>query len=69
MQTQPVRAGGRLLTAAEVRARAGIKKTLFYKLIKTGRFPPGIYVTPDCPRWPESVIDAWISEKMQTPAS
>jgi prophage regulatory protein len=49
-----------LLRLPAVLARTGYKKTSLYGLIKAGKFPAPIPLTPNTRVWIESEIDSWI---------
>ena len=53
----------RLITAAEVMIRIGLKRTALYSLIRAGRFPRPIRIGVRATRWPESQIDHWIESR------
>jgi len=50
----------RLIRLAEVETMTGIRKSLIYRLIGEGRFPPGKIVGRRARRWLERDIEGWI---------
>lgn len=52
----------RLLKLAEVSRRVGLGKSMIYRLITQGRFPPPYKISPYASRWSEQEIVAWIAE-------
>lgn len=52
----------RLIRLPEVEHRVGVKKSAIYKWIKDGKFPAPRKLGTTCSVWPESAIDAWISQ-------
>jgi len=63
-QSPPV-ARDRLLRLDEVMQRVGMRTTLIYKLMREGRFPRSIPLGVRTVAWPESAIDAWVTQKIQ----
>ena len=51
----------RLLRLDEVKRRAGIGKTMIYRLIKTGEFPSPYKLSPFAARWSERELIDWIN--------
>jgi len=52
----------RLIKLDEVMRRVGIGKTMIYRHIKLGRFPPPYKLSPFASRWSEREIEAWIAQ-------
>lgn len=52
----------RFIALPEVVRRVGLGKTMIYKLIGDGRFPPPYKITPAAARWSDSEVTAWIAE-------
>jgi prophage regulatory protein len=50
----------RLLRLDEVKRRAGIGKTMIYRLIKSGDFPSPYKLSPFAARWSEIELVEWI---------
>lgn len=50
----------RLLKLDEVKRRVGLEKSMIYKLIREGRFPPPYKLSSFASRWSEREIVAWI---------
>ena len=50
-----------LLSVYAVLARLSVSRGQIYKLIKQGRFPPPVYVTPAAPRWRSDEIEHYIA--------
>ena len=55
----------RLIRIADVEGITGIRKTTIYAMMKTGRFPRCVQVTPRCVAWPESSVQAWVKERIE----
>lgn len=54
----------RLLRMPQVLERVGLKKTVVYDRIKAGTFPKPVKLG-SASAWPESEIDAWITEQIE----
>jgi prophage regulatory protein len=54
----------RLLLLREVMERTTYSRSSIYAKIVTGEFPAPIVIGPNRVAWPESAIQAWISEKI-----
>lgn len=50
----------RLIRIDEVKRRAGLGKTMIYRLIQRGRFPPPYKLSPFVSRWSEREVVGWI---------
>ena len=50
----------RFIRIDEVKRRAGLGKTMIYRLIKQGEFPPPYKLSPFAARWSEREITDWI---------
>ena len=53
-----------LLRLPVVLARTGLSRSTVYARIAEGTFPPPIALGPRAVAWPDSVIDAWIAERI-----
>ncbi len=53
--------GERFLRKREVLSRTGISRSHLYWLMKRGRFPASIPLSPRVTVWLESDVDAWIA--------
>ena len=51
----------RLMRRAEVEARTGLSTTTIYRLMRAGRFPIPVKISPKAVRWPASEIEAWLA--------
>jgi prophage regulatory protein len=56
----------RLLSIAEVIHRTSLSRASIYAQAITGEFPPSIKVSTNRVAWPETVIAAWIADKIGT---
>ena len=54
----------RLIKLTEVEAKVGFRKSSIYQRIAEGTFPRPVKIGPNAVAWPESEIDAWISERI-----
>ena len=54
----------RLLRLPDVSDIVGIRKSTIYALMKEGKFPKCIYVTSKTVAWPESVVLAWVNDRI-----
>lgn len=54
----------RILTIDDVIERTGLSRRTLYQEVSDGRFPRAVQLTARRVGWPESDIDAWISEKI-----
>jgi prophage regulatory protein len=52
----------RFIALPEVSRRVGLGKTMIYKMIADGRFPPPYKITPAAARWSNSEVTAWIAD-------
>ena len=52
----------RLIRIDEVKRRVGLGKTMIYRLIKQGTFPPPYKLSPFASRWSEREIIGWIDQ-------
>ncbi len=52
-----------LLRTKEVYRMLGISEGSFYKLLREGKFPPGIRLGGRIIRWRQSVVEHWIDEQ------
>jgi prophage regulatory protein len=56
------RRGFRFLKLDEVKRRAGLEKSMIYRLILEGKFPAPYKLSPGAARWSEHELVAWIEE-------
>ena len=56
---QPVE---RFLKLEEVKRRAGLGKTMIYRLIQDRKFPAPYKISPFASRWSERELVAWIDD-------
>jgi prophage regulatory protein len=49
----------RMLNEAQVLTLIPVSRTTLYRLAKNGRFPPGIYISPNRRVWFEDEVVAW----------
>ncbi|GLV21912.1 hypothetical protein TomMM35A_17660 [Sphingobium sp. TomMM35A] len=52
----------RLIRLEEVKRRVGLGKSMIYRLIQEGRFPPPYKVSPFASRWSDQEVAAWIDD-------
>ena len=52
----------RFLKLDEVKRRAGLRKSMIYRLIQEGRFPAPYKLSPAAARWSERELIAWIDD-------
>ncbi|MFV0409487.1 MAG: helix-turn-helix transcriptional regulator [Paracoccus sp. (in: a-proteobacteria)] len=55
----------RLLRLPDVERMAGIKKSTIYAFMREGRFPPCVRITRRLSAWPESAVQAWVTERIR----
>jgi prophage regulatory protein len=55
-------ASERFLKLDEVKRRAGLGKSMIYRLIQEGKFPAPYKLSPAASRWSEQELNAWIAE-------
>ena len=53
----------RLLRRPEVEEIVGLRTSSLYKLIRSGRFPKPVKITPAVARWRLSEVNAWLGEQ------
>ena len=53
-----------LLRRPEVEALTGLSRAWIYAAMKSREFPRPVRIGKRAVRWPKSVIDKWISERM-----
>ncbi len=63
-ETRPQVRRDRLLRLPEVEAASGLKKSTVYLLMKRGKFPRCVRVTPRCVAWPESKVLQWVQDRI-----
>jgi predicted DNA-binding transcriptional regulator AlpA len=56
-----------LLTALEAAAETGRARSTFWRDVKRGLLPAPYYVTPRCPRWRRSELQAAVSLAPRSP--
>lgn len=54
----------RLLRRREVEHRTGLPRSTLYDLVAAGDFPRPIRLTKTTVAWPESVVSAWIDDRI-----
>lgn len=54
----------KLLTVKETLARTSIKRSTMYEMIRDGRFPRPVQLTPRCTAFVESEVTDWINERI-----
>lgn len=52
----------RLIRIEEVKRRVGLGKSMIYRLIQEGRFPPPYKISPFASRWSDREVAAWIDD-------
>jgi prophage regulatory protein len=52
----------RFLKLPEVCRRVGLEKSMIYKMIQAGRFPPPYKLSPFASRWSEQELVDWIAD-------
>lgn len=52
----------RFVKLDEVKRRVGLGKSMIYRLIQEGKFPPPYKLSPLASRWSDREIAAWINE-------
>lgn len=58
----PAEDADRFLKLEEVKRRVGLGKSMIYRLIQEGRFPPPYKLSPFASRWSNREIVGWIDE-------
>lgn len=53
------------LTPSQVAEKLQISERSLKRWTKEGRFPKGVEISRECIRWPESVVDKWMIDKME----
>ncbi len=56
----------RFLRLPEVEASVGLKKSAIYSMVGKGTFPKPLRLTARAVVWPESLVQAWIQQRIQT---
>jgi predicted DNA-binding transcriptional regulator AlpA len=56
-----------LLTAQEAAAETGRAVSTFWRDVQQGKLPPPYYVTPRCPRWRRSELQAVVAAAPRAP--
>ena len=52
-----------LLTRQQVEKMLGIRRSTIYKLMRQGRLPEPIQISPGCVRWQKSELEDWINSR------
>lgn len=60
--TFPTEMPERFVKLDEVKRRVGLGKSMIYRLIQDGKFPPPYKVSPFASRWSETELLAWIND-------
>lgn len=55
-------ASDRFLKLDEVKCRVGLGKSMIYRLIAEGKFPPPYKISAFASRWSDREIGAWIDD-------
>ncbi|MDE0033302.1 MAG: AlpA family transcriptional regulator [Deltaproteobacteria bacterium] len=53
----------RLLTRQQIESITGLTRSTIYRLMRMGDFPEPIRIGQRAVRWPESEIEAWLSNR------
>jgi len=56
----------RFMRLPEVVARVGMKRSTIYRRIQAGEFPAPRKLAVNISAWPESAIDAWVAQMMES---
>ncbi len=59
----------RLLRLKEVESRVGMARSSIYRLIDGGQFPRPVKIAARAVRWPETIIEHWIDQKIAESAA
>lgn len=54
----------RLIRLEEVRHLTGLGSSQVYALVKAGKFPAHIKLSPRCSAWEEAAVHRWIDERI-----
>ena len=52
----------RFLKLDEVKRRVGLGKSMIYRLIQEGKFPPPYKISPFASRWSDHEVAGWIDD-------
>lgn len=52
----------RFVKLDEVKRRVGLGKSMIYRLIREGKFPPPYKLSPFASRWSDREVVAWIQD-------
>lgn len=52
-----------LLTRQQVEKMLGIRRSTVYKLMRQGKLPEPIQITPGCVRWRKAELEDWINSR------
>jgi prophage regulatory protein len=61
---EPIRES--LIRRKDVQAITGLSRSAIYQLIQEGKFPASIRLSARAVAWPQSAIDAWITERIKS---
>ena len=53
----------KILRTKEVPGRIGVSRTSLWRLVRTGKFPPGIKLGPNSVGWKEEDVEDWLSNR------
>ena len=59
----------RLLRLPEVQHLTGLGRSQLYALAQAGKFPSPLKLSERCSAWPETVVRAWISDRIAAHAA
>ena len=54
----------RLLRLKQVECLTGCRKSTLYRMMKQGRFPRSVEITPRLVAWSEAAVQQWIEERI-----
>jgi predicted DNA-binding transcriptional regulator AlpA len=58
-----------MLRARHIIARLAVSERTFYRFVERGHFPKGRRISDNVTAWPESVVDAWIADRLREDAA
>jgi prophage regulatory protein len=64
-ETRPPVQRDKFLRLPQVEELVSIRKSAIYRLMREGKFPQCVHVTPRCTAWQESLVLAWIQDRIQ----
>jgi len=53
----------RVLRDAEVRARTGLSRVQRWRLVRSGKFPAPVQLSPNAIGWMEDAINTWLADR------